>query len=311
MSRPQVNPAADPELRRTGLGGSDCAVVFGLNPYRTRLQLYLEKIGELPPADLSDNESVQWGVRLEDLVAQVYAERMGVKVRRNNRTLRHPTMPFLMAHLDREVVGQDTLLECKTAGEYMSSQWGAEMTAEVPQHYLMQCLHYMVVTGKSEAHLAALIGGNKHRIYVIKAADFQREMAAIPPTLERFWQRIQNREPPSVSNLDDVALAYPSDDGTTVQADQQVMTAVRELMGVRAQLKALGQREKDLKFEVASSMGAASTLVEGDQVVATYKGQSRETVDTKRLRAEYPAVAMEVTKTSISRTLVLKLKEDE
>jgi predicted phage-related endonuclease len=211
-----------------------------------------------------------------------------------------------MAHLDREVVGQDVILECKTAGEYMSGDWGEEFTAEVPQHYLLQCLHYLCVTGKSHCHLAVLIGGNKHRIYVIKAADFAKELAMIPRVLGRFWERVQAGDPPGAVNTDDLALMFPHDNGAVAQADQRVAAAVSELRDVKAEIKALGQRETDLKFEVCSALGAASTLAEGDRVLATYKGQSRSTVDVKKLRASYPAVAEECTTTSTTRTLVLK-----
>ena len=302
--------AADPEVRRSGLGGSDCAVVFGLNPYRTPFQLYLEKVGEVPPADLSDNEAVYWGTALEDLVAQRYAERMEVRVRRNNRTLRHQHYPFMMAHLDREVVGQDVILECKTAGEYMSGQWGEEFTSQVPPHYLLQCLHYLVVTGKPECHLAVLIGGNKHRIYVIKACDFVQEITMIPITLERFWQRVIDRDPPGATNADDLALMFPTHREEVVQASQQVLDVIAELRDVRASLKALGQREKDLKFDVANTLGAASTLAEGDTILATYRGQVRTSIDQKLLRAKWPDVAEQCEKKTTTRTLLLKGEKD-
>jgi putative phage-type endonuclease len=297
--------ASDQAVRQTGIGGSDCAVVFGLNPYKTRYQLYLEKVGEVAAPDLSDNEAVYWGTIHEDNVARRYAEKLGVKIRRNNRTLRHPDHPFLMAHLDREVVGTDTILECKTAGEYMSSQWGDEYTAQVPEHYLLQCLHYLVVTGKAECHLAVLIGGNKHRVYVIKAADFPKECALIPIVVGKFWSRCQNLDAPGLETIEDLALKYPTDTTPSVQASPDVVEAVRDLESLREKLKALEQTEKDLKFAVCAAIGDAAELLQGNLRLATFKGQSTSRLDGAALRAAEPAIAEKYTKTTTARVLRL------
>ena len=102
--------------RLTGIGGSDAACVVGLNPYKLPLQLYLEKRGELAEADLSDNAAVRWGNLLEDVVADHFAETTGKSVRRNAELLRSEQWPWMIAHIDRELVDEDAILECKTAG---------------------------------------------------------------------------------------------------------------------------------------------------------------------------------------------------
>ncbi len=60
------------EIRKTGLGGSDMASVLGLSPYKTRYELYLEKIGAIKPDDLQDNDLVQFGNIIEHTIADFY-----------------------------------------------------------------------------------------------------------------------------------------------------------------------------------------------------------------------------------------------
>ena len=53
--------------------------------------------------------------------------------------------PFMIADVDRLVVGEDAGLECKTASAYNADKWA---DGNIPLHYVMQCYHYMAVTGK-------------------------------------------------------------------------------------------------------------------------------------------------------------------
>ncbi len=90
-------------VRRGGIGSSDAAAAVGLSPYKSPLELWLEKTGRKEGPDLSGSEAVFWGTTLEAIVANVYANRTGNKVRRVNAVLQHPDHPFMLANLDRAV----------------------------------------------------------------------------------------------------------------------------------------------------------------------------------------------------------------
>ena len=60
------------EFRREGIGGSDAAVVLGLNPFRSLLELYSDKLGLLP--DKEDTELMRTGRDLEQYVASRFCE---------------------------------------------------------------------------------------------------------------------------------------------------------------------------------------------------------------------------------------------
>lgn len=97
------------EVRKRGIGGSDAAAAVGLSPYKSQLELWLEKTGrdaELPKPDPDDStEPVYWGTLLEPIVAAAYTKQTGNRVRKVNAVLQHPGIPFMLANLDREVVG--------------------------------------------------------------------------------------------------------------------------------------------------------------------------------------------------------------
>ena len=49
------------ERRRSYIGGSDAAAVVGLNPYKTNVELWQEKTGQLQPKDISGEIYVKYG----------------------------------------------------------------------------------------------------------------------------------------------------------------------------------------------------------------------------------------------------------
>lgn len=99
-------------IRRRGIGGSDAAAIVGLDRYRSPFAVYADKLGLTPERE--DNEAMRQGRDLEDYVAQRFTETTGKKVRRCNDTLQHPKYPRLLANIDRLIVGEKALLECKT-----------------------------------------------------------------------------------------------------------------------------------------------------------------------------------------------------
>lgn len=143
-------------LRKTGIGGSDAGSICGVNPFGSPMKVYYDKTGS--KVEELDNEAVRQGHDLEDYVAQRFMEATGLKVRRSNYMYRSTEYPFMIADVDRLVAGEDAGLECKTASAYNADKW---KDGEIPLHYVMQCYHYMAVTGKRTWYIAVVILGQK------------------------------------------------------------------------------------------------------------------------------------------------------
>lgn len=282
------------DVRRGGIGSSDAAAAVGLNPYKSQLELWLEKSGRqdsLPKTDPNDEASpMYWGTLLEPIVAAHYTKRSGNRVRRVNAVLQHPSEPWMLANIDREVVGAADvqILECKTAGINGARLW----RDGVPEYVQLQVMHQLAVTGKQAADVAVLIGGQELQIHRI-----QRDATMIKQLIElerQFWHWVESDTPPPADGSDSADLAlrclYPKDSGQTIDlSDDLEMSAVfSDLLAIRHVLATQASLEAQLKQRIQQRMGEASKVQfqTGD---VTWKSSKDSTgLDTARLLKDQP-----------------------
>jgi len=72
------------EVRRQGIGSSDCAAACGLNPYMSMLELWMIKTGRVKQSiedESTGHAPLYWGKQLEPLVAEYYSMHTNTKVR--------------------------------------------------------------------------------------------------------------------------------------------------------------------------------------------------------------------------------------
>lgn len=205
-------------IRKSGIGASETAAIMGFSIWKTAAEVYAEKTGLL--ADDETSEAAHFGNVLEEVVAQEYALRMKVKVRRNNKTLRHKKHAFMLCHLDRVVKGEKKIVECKTASAYLADKWGEEFTDQVPEAYVIQVQHQMAITGYPVADIPVLIGGNQLKIYTVKRDE--ELIKLVTQSVVNFWQNHvqKNSAPPldyqhnSTETL--IKKLYPGTDGSEI-----------------------------------------------------------------------------------------------
>lgn len=283
------------EVRGRGIGSSDAAAAVGLNPYKSMLELWLEKTGQAPkevePAD-DDSALTYWGTLLEPIVAAHYTRKTGNRVRRVNAVLAHPQQPWMLANIDREVVGAPDvqILECKTAGLNGARLW----KDGVPEYVQLQVLHQLAVTGKRAADVAVLICGQELRIHRIERDE---TMIAQLIELERaFWQLVTDKVAPAGDGSESADRAlrslFPRDAGATVvfTGDPQMEAAFQELLQVRAALEEQERRANALKQAIQQRMGDASKALFGAGVVTWKRTADVKRFDTDRLAREHPEV---------------------
>jgi putative phage-type endonuclease len=276
--------------RMAGIGGSDIAAVLGLSPYKTALQLWMEKTGRsTDEPDGAALERMHWGTVLEDVVARHYSDMRGVKVQRINQQLVHPECSIALANIDRAVLeegkrarwddrarmvlGARNLLEVKTAHALAQNgaEWGKAGTDEVPQHYWTQCQWYLGITGLPFADLAVLFGGQKFVTYTIPFdLDVFCDMLA---EADSWWKRhVVADVPPEPSTEDDARRLWKSHvAGRDRIVDANTATAVEELRAVKEQIKALEEQEQALRDVIAVQFGDAESISYMGQRLATWK----------------------------------------
>lgn len=278
-------------VRGGGIGSSDAAVAAGISPYKSPLELWLEKTGRHPAADLSANDAVFWGTTLEHIIANVYAERTGVKVRRLNSVLQHPEHRFMLANLDRVVqhpTDGNGILEVKTAGVNSARFW----EEGVPDSYQCQVLHQLAVTGNEWCDVAVLIGGQDFRVYrVIRDED---KIADLIQREAKFWQCVVDDVPPPVDGSESsgraLASMYPSDRGDVLDCtdDTDMNRLFADYWGHRQQRENAETQEELLKQMLQERLGFASGAVLGDARISWRKSKDTLTTDFKRLSEEHP-----------------------
>ncbi|ATP40723.1 hypothetical protein CSE16_12070 [Solibacillus sp. R5-41] len=291
------------ELRKQGLGGSDAGTVLGFNKYKSPFQLYLEKIGEYE--EVVDGDAVYFGNALEDFVAQEFAKRTGKKVRRMNQFLTHQEHHFMYANLDRVVVGEKAILECKTASEYLREAWEGD---EIPATYLCQVHHYLAVTGYEKAYIAVLIGGNK---FVWKEIERDEEFIQILIEREKdFWENhvLAQVEPPidgseAASQL--LKKMYPQDDGTAIMLTKDDETVLDAIDAISYEIKQLETQKKEYENRLKLKLESA-TEGHSPRHKLTFKTVVSNRIDSKRLKEEVPDVYEKYTKPSSARRLTIK-----
>jgi len=275
------------QWRHKGIGSSDAAAAVGKSPYTSPLALWLEKTGRKTAEDLSQKDAVRWGTLLEPLIAQAYADQTGKKVRRVNAILQHPEHPYLLANLDRIIEGGG-ILEIKTAGLRSQGFW----EEGVPEHYRIQVLHQLLVTGKSWAEVAVLIGGQEFRTYRIEPDG--GELSELLHAEQAFWQYVSSDIPPEADGTESSGKAlqwlYPRSTATLVDyTDHGAMNALfREIILARAKRKAAEVHEAILEQRMKESLGDAEGALFLQGKVLWKSSKDSQALDTQKLIQEHP-----------------------
>jgi len=297
------------DLRKSGIGGSDAATIMGLNPYKTPLQLAREKLG-LDPG-FQGNAATHWGERLESLIAQEYSVVTGKKIARVNHTLRLKEHPYIMGHLDRRIIGERAVLECKNVGFRMSAEWGESGTDKVPAHYAIQGQHYLMFPEVKEyCDFAPLIGGQDFRIHHMLPDSELQDM--ILQAEVKFWEMLQRGELPDPVNNGDCQVRWNADNEATVYASDEVVDWNLELMSATASVKELEAKIEDLQFKIKSFMGEASILLGPDgKKLRTWKEQKTAGFDAEGFQKDFPDLYGQCIVPSFDKAFAKKLPEAE
>lgn len=268
--------------RRQGIGGSDAGIIMGLNKYKTAFELWLDKTGQILP-DESAGEAAYWGNQMEEVVAKEFEKRTGKKVRRSNMMYQHPEHDFMLANVDRFIVGEDALLECKTASAYLAKEWESD---EVPATYLVQIQHYLAVTGKSKAYVAVLIGGNK---FIWKEIERDEELINQIIAFELdFWEtNIKGHVAPALDGSS-AAEKYLKDRFAKSEDKQIILPKTfNEYLTERANLerdiKLLETRKKEIDNNIKGHMESAEKAL-SDNYEVSWKSMTSKRVDTKKTK---------------------------
>lgn len=273
------------KVRKLGLGGSDMAAVLGLSPWRSPIDVWIDKTSDT--VEEKESEPMYWGNVLEEVVAQEFAKRSGYKVRNNNFTLQSEEYPYLLANIDREIVGLDAGLECKTANAFKANEWDGD---NVPDAYYIQCQHYMAVTGKSSWWIACLVGGNTFHYKEIKRNE--EVIAAIIETGAAFWELVESKIMPAPDDSkacsDALKKLYKHSNGKAIELSAQYNNVIVDYLELKEQLAELESKKRGIENLLKDALGENEKGSCGEHYVSWKSSKPRETFDSKRFKSEHP-----------------------
>jgi len=290
--------------RMKGIGGSDAAAAIGVSRWKSPLQLYLEKSGEIEQPEVG--EAAYWGNVLEAVVADEFTKRTGKKVQRVNRILIHPEYQYMIANIDRRVVGENAVLECKTTGAWNGKEWEGD---EIPSEYIIQVMHYLAVTGAEKAYVAVLIGGNR---FAWKEIARDEELIAMMTNAEMgFWNYVVSQTPPPLSESKAELTAgimdrlYPESSGGMIDLPPTYTGILEQLIEVKSRIKELEISEDYLASQVKEYMKDSERARVG-RFNVSWKNVTTKRFDTKLFEKTNPDLYSQYVKESQSRRFTVK-----
>ncbi|WP_092924683.1 YqaJ viral recombinase family nuclease [Romboutsia hominis] len=306
--------------RGKGIGGSDASSVVGLNPYKSSVSVYLEKLSYIKnninntddktinsilnkntqhiEDTIYTNYKIELGNKLKDFVAKEFALKTNKKVRNINGILKNYKYPFAIANIDRAIVGEKAFLECKVSGSYFKGEW----KNGVPINYKVQCYHYMAVTGATHCYVAALIGNED---LVIHKIDRDEEIIEDIMKLEKmFWEKcVLGDNIPIPDGSDDYSKVLKNlykeskEEEIILFEKENYLNRYDDVVGL---IKELDSEKKAIEQYIQSQMKEYEIAYIGDRKIS-WKKQSKNILDSKRLKKEHPDLAKKYMKTTTSR----------
>jgi predicted phage-related endonuclease len=245
------------------------------------MELFADKVGAGAGAEAGaetpdETEAMEWGNRLEPLIAEAYSDQTGHRVERcRYRIDRSARYPWMICSPDGFIPSLGALFEAKTAGGHNLSDW----QDEPPLAYLVQAQHSLEVLGLDLCILAVLIGGQTFRHYEIRRE--RTFLDQLLPREEAFWRCVETRIPPAIDGSEATKRAlqalYPREKPGT-QAVLPVEAAEWDAKRLEAQAQVkhwqteLGYYDNLLRHAIGSAESAV--LING--VTYTYRASERK-----------------------------------
>lgn len=301
-------PASHEEWKKNrlaGIGGSDAAIALGMSPWTSPFTLWCEKTGLI--SNDKDNEAMRLGRDLEEYVAYRFCEVTGKKVRRSSYSYQSVEHPFMLANVDRLVVGEDAGLECKITSALTRTKYDK---GDIPIQYYTQCMHYMATTGKKKWYLAVLVLGIN--FYVFEVLWDDEEVKNLIEQEKDFWHCVTEHIEPDVdgstSTKETLKKLYPeSNYDETIELDLE--EELQRLDDILPVYKRAEKVKKTIENKIKNEMKNNVYAVCGNKKIKLAP-QKQERVDSEKLKTEYPEIYKQVLKETKFKKLTIEEEKE-
>lgn len=249
------------EARRGLLTASDMAAVLGQDPYKSALDVWVDKVEGPEDEPLTIDSPAFWGINLEQYIARIVSMYYEWEYQEGGELLRSKLASFLGCTLDGSAKPPSEsewgLYEGKTTGVFLAKDWD-DKNDMPPIRVLIQVQHQLLVTGAPYAMVFCLIGGNTPRLVRIEPhTEFQQGLIVKG---EEFMEAVARRERPAPDHRSKNALdrMFPTEmAGKVVDLPVEALEWVTELQLIGEEIKRLVERQDHLKNLLRATLGDA------------------------------------------------------
>lgn len=295
--------------RKLGIGGSDAAAVMGKCPWKTAVEVYLDKLS--PSIDQEEKDCFWWGNSLEEKTLKWYERKTGeILLPYNEDTKRffkehHEVYTWMRANIDGYIFNKNIIVEAKASGQAWSPEWGTPGTNEMPDYYLITCAHYRIIYDAPKVDLPVFFNIHDQRIYTYYE-NKELEKKIIEREREFWHDNVLKEIPPEPTNLHDSALLWPNSIEKTKIANNDTYMQIYQYNGIKLKIKELEEEADTLKLKIQQEMGENDTLVNvNNQKLATWKTQTTKRIDFETFKKTHPDLYIQHLKESSSRVFRL------
>ena len=310
------------------VGGSDVAVIFGLSPWVTPLELWLIKKGRMKPKLPPNPEQLEMGHMLEPIAAHFYALRTGNVVTDDNYLYQHANLKYALANIDRRYTrkedGEGGVLECKSLTYHKASDWA---DGAYPIYYELQLRYYLAVLDQKHGAFSALWGNNPEND--LATPHIERDQAKediIFEKLDQWIWSLRHDKPPTMGDIkpqlamDALARIYgASQKGLpTIEFPMKFEPQLRRIAALQeknAELKGIIKKNEEAieahSVRIAELMkqhehGILTTTT--DKLLVDYVTNTTRRVSSEYLKQNYPAIYEEARKPSGTRKVKVTIQ---
>ena len=178
--------------------GGDISSIIGIDKYKSIASVYDAKTKEINSSSKAVEE-IYWINTLNEVVSREFMLRTRKKIRKNNINSIDKDYEFMASTVNRKIVGENSILDCKVLNGIDSNDIWCE---EIPKKYLLQAQHDMKVKRADKCYIAILINGEKFVLYEVERDD--NLISRIVKVEEEFWNNYieKNVEPVESLNLE-------------------------------------------------------------------------------------------------------------
>jgi putative phage-type endonuclease len=283
------------KLRQSHVTATDIGAIVGMNPWKSKLGVWLEKTGRAEP--LEDNLAMWLGRNLQSTVLNRYEIEENVPVRHCGDTEIIISPEFRLAAATPDGVGKEDkrVVEAKAIlGRSSSLKWGEIGTENaVPDMYFIQVIWQGMVLQQDVADIAVLLPGPNFRVYpIVRGRNLDLE-AQLREEAERFWMDyVMTDKAPPVDASEEAAawLARQFPRNT-----KQLLPATDEAEQIKQELLRAGEMLDVAKVQQNLAINQLEEIIAGDEGIVFGDGSRAKWSRTKDgEKVDYEAIAKHI-----------------